>query len=81
MAAILSGMPAARAISLAGLAEQAGQQAGKLSGGQRQRLYFALAVCGDAELIFFDEPTVGMDVESRRGFLDSIREFARAAKE
>jgi ABC-2 type transport system ATP-binding protein len=69
-----------RAIALAGLGEQAGRQAGKLSGGQRQRLYFALAVCGDPEAIFFDEPTVGMDVESRRAFLDSIREFGREGK-
>ena len=73
-------MPAERAIALAGLQEQARRAAGKLSGGQRQRLYFALAVCGDPDLIFFDEPTVGMDVESRRGFLDSIREFAREGK-
>jgi ABC-2 type transport system ATP-binding protein len=73
-------MPPARAIALAGLDEQAGQQAGKLSGGQRQRLYFALAVCGDPHVIFFDEPTVGMDVESRRAFLASIREFGREGK-
>src|SRR5215831_17109710 len=73
-------MPPERAIALAGLEEQAKRASGKLSGGQRQRLYFALAVCGDPELIFFDEPTVGMDVESRRGFLDNIREFARAGK-
>jgi len=69
-----------RAIGLAGLDQQARRQAGKLSGGQRQRLYFALAVCGDPELIFFDEPTVGMDVESRRSFLDSIREFGREGR-
>ena len=69
-----------RAIALAGLEEQAKQQAGKLSGGQRQRLYFALAVCGDPEVIFFDEPTVGMDVEARRAFLHTIREFGREGK-
>jgi len=73
-------MPADRAIGLAGLDQQAKRQAGKLSGGQRQRLYFALAVCGDPEVIFFDEPTVGMDVESRRAFLDTIREFGREGK-
>jgi ABC-2 type transport system ATP-binding protein len=69
-------MPAERAIAMAGLQEQARQQAQKLSGGQRQRLYFALAVCGDPEVIFLDEPTVGMDVEARRAFLQSIRAFA-----
>ena len=73
-------LPAERAIALAGLEEQARQQSGRLSGGQRQRLYFALAVCGDPELIFFDEPTVGLDVESRRAFLASIREFGREGK-
>lgn len=73
-------MPVDRAIGLAGLEPQSTQQAGKLSGGQRQRLYFALAVCGDPEVIFFDEPTVGMDVESRRLFLNSIRDFSRQGK-
>jgi ABC-2 type transport system ATP-binding protein len=73
-------MPAQRAIEMAGLEEQARTQAQKLSGGQRQRLYFALAVCGDPEVIFLDEPTVGMDVEARRAFLGSIRAFAEAGK-
>ncbi|MDQ6742746.1 MAG: ABC transporter ATP-binding protein [Candidatus Dormibacteraeota bacterium] len=73
-------MPTQRAIEMAGLEEQARQRAQKLSGGQRQRLYFALAVCGDPELIFLDEPTVGMDVEARRAFLSSIRAFAGAGK-
>src|SRR2546421_1680434 len=73
-------MPAERAIALAGLQEQAGQAAGKLSGGQRQRLYYALAVCGDPEVLFLDEPTVGMDVEARRAFLEAIREFAASGK-
>ena len=68
-------LPAARAIALAGLESVAGQAAAKLSGGQRQRLYFALAVCGDPELLFLDEPTVGMDVEGRRAFLNAIREL------
>ncbi|MBJ7601000.1 MAG: multidrug ABC transporter ATP-binding protein [Candidatus Nephthysia bennettiae] len=73
-------MPAQRAIEMAGLEEQASKQAQKLSGGQRQRLYFALAVCGDPEVIFLDEPTVGMDVEARRAFLGSIRAFAGEGK-
>jgi len=41
---------------------------GKLSGGQRQRVLFALALCGDPDLMFLDEPTVGLDVEARRAF-------------
>jgi len=73
-------MPAERAIALAGLEEQARVQASKLSGGQRQRLYYALAVCGDPEVLFLDEPTVGMDVESRRAFLDGIQAFAAEGK-
>ena len=73
-------MPAERAIRLAGLEEQARVQASKLSGGQRQRLYYALAVCGDPEVLFLDEPTVGMDVESRRAFLAGIRGFVSGGK-
>jgi ABC-2 type transport system ATP-binding protein len=65
---------------MAGLEEKANALVKELSGGQRQRLYFALAICGDPELIFFDEPTVGMDVESRRVFGDTIRDFARLGK-
>ncbi len=73
-------MPAARAIAMAGLQEQVRIQSSKLSGGQRQRLYFALAVCGDPDVVFLDEPTVGMDVEARRAFLAGIRDFAAAGK-
>ncbi len=73
-------MPVQRAVAMAGLTEQARVQASKLSGGQRQRLYFALAVCGDPEIVFLDEPTVGMDVEARRAFLSTIREFSADGK-
>jgi ABC-2 type transport system ATP-binding protein len=53
---------------------------GKLSGGQKQRTLFALALCGNPDLIFLDEPTVGMDIESRRGLWDQIRALAAAGK-
>ena len=52
----------------------------KLSGGQRQRLLFALALCGDPEIIFLDEPTVGMDIEARRGLWEQIRSLAARGK-
>ena len=53
-------------IALVGLAEQAGVEATKLSGGQRRRLDVALALVGDPELIFLDEPTTGFDPAARR---------------
>jgi ABC-2 type transport system ATP-binding protein len=69
-----------RAISMAGLEEKANALVKQLSGGQRQRLYFALAVCGDPEVLFLDEPTVGMDVEGRRSFIERIAEFANMGR-
>ena len=69
-----------RAIAMAGLQEKANALVKQLSGGQRQRLYFALAVCGDPEVLFLDEPTVGMDVEGRRSFIERIAEFANLGR-
>ena len=68
------------ALDAAGLREKAGSKVGNLSGGERQRLYFALCVVGDPELLFLDEPTVGLDVESRRRFWERIREMHRRGK-
>ena len=53
-------------IALVGLEERAGAEATKLSGGQRRRLDVALALIGDPELIFLDEPTTGFDPAARR---------------
>jgi ABC-2 type transport system ATP-binding protein len=53
---------------------------GQLSGGQRQRVLFALALCGNPDLIFLDEPTVGMDIEARRGLWAEIRVLAAMGK-
>ncbi len=69
-----------RAIAMAGLEEKTKALVKELSGGQRQRLYFALAVCGDPEVLFLDEPTVGMDVEGRRSFIERIAEFIQMGR-
>lgn len=68
--------PLAELLDQAGLTEVAGQRASKLSGGQSRRVHFALALAGDPELLFLDEPTVGLDVEGRRDFWGSMRRIA-----
>ncbi|WP_067621214.1 ABC transporter ATP-binding protein [Alicyclobacillus acidiphilus] len=70
-------LDAERLLAMAGLESEARKEAVKLSGGQQRRLQFALAMAGNPKLLFLDEPTTGMDVTSRRGFWDSLREFAR----
>ncbi len=73
-------LPRDEVVKLVGLEEKANSLVRDLSGGQTQRLYFALAICGDPEVLFLDEPTVGMDVEGRRVFMRAIRDFAAAGK-
>jgi ABC-2 type transport system ATP-binding protein len=53
---------------------------GQLSGGQKQRVLFALAICGNPDLIFLDEPTVGMDIEARRALWQQIRSLSAQGK-
>jgi ABC-2 type transport system ATP-binding protein len=69
--------PAPRAVDevleLAGLREAAAQRARVLSGGQRRRLDFALALIGDPELVFLDEPTTGFDPAARRAAWEVVR--------
>jgi ABC-2 type transport system ATP-binding protein len=57
------------------LEEKAGARVGKLSGGQRQRLAVACALVGDPDLLLLDEPTTGLDPQSRRQLWDLIRAF------
>ncbi len=59
-------------LGLVGLQEQADVRSRKLSGGQLRRLDFALALVGDPELIFLDEPTTGFDPEARRSAWETI---------
>ena len=69
--------PAPRAVeevlALVGLSRQADVRSRKLSGGQLRRLDLALALVGDPELMFLDEPTTGFDPEARRDAWDTVR--------
>ncbi|WP_295128077.1 ABC transporter ATP-binding protein [uncultured Leifsonia sp.] len=65
----------AEALERARCTEIAKQRVAKLSGGQMQRARFAVAVVSNPDLLFLDEPTAAMDVEARRTFWTSMREF------
>ena len=67
-------------IALVGLTGQAGALGTRLSGGQRRRLDFALALIGDPELIFLDEPTTGFDPSARRAAWEVIAGLRQLAK-
>ena len=67
-------------IALTRIGDLAERRTNKLSGGQTQRLRFAVGLIANPELLILDEPTVGMDVESRRQFWLTMREFAARGK-
>jgi ABC-2 type transport system ATP-binding protein len=73
-------LTAAEVLSAAGLEKLSDRKFGDLSGGQKQRVLFALAICGDPDLIFLDEPTVGLDVEARRLLWEEIRHLVSRGK-
>jgi len=67
-------------VERAGIGPLLGRQTQRLSGGQAQRVRFAIAIAGDPELVFLDEPTAAMDVESRRSFWRILREFGEEGR-
>jgi len=73
-------LPAAEVMRIAKIEGIADKMFGKLSGGQKQRALFGLALCGNPDLVFLDEPTVGMDIESRRALWDEIRALSAGGK-
>jgi ABC-2 type transport system ATP-binding protein len=75
-----STMPYADIVHAAGLEGIEATMFGQLSGGQKQRVLFALALAGDPDLIFLDEPTVGMDIKARRGMWATVRSLAARGK-
>jgi len=76
----LNPMPTSQVLAASGLQQLSDRKFGELSGGQRQRVLFALALCGNPDLLFLDEPTVGLDVEARRMLWDEIRQLVRRGK-
>ncbi len=73
-------LPLAAVIAAAGLGGLERRLYGELSGGQQRRVLFAIALCGDPELLFFDEPSTGLDVETRRGLWATLRELTIAGR-
>jgi ABC-2 type transport system ATP-binding protein len=70
-----TGLTPDEAIASVSLQEKARSYVEKLSGGQKQRLAVACALVGEPELLFLDEPTTGLDPQSRRELWDVIRRF------
>ena len=67
-------------IDMVGLGEKADTRSAQLSGGQRRRLDLALALVGDPELVFLDEPTTGFDPAARRTAWNALRRLKELGK-
>jgi ABC-2 type transport system ATP-binding protein len=67
-------------LAIAGIENLRERKFGELSGGQKQRVLFALAICGNPDLLFLDEPTVGLDVEARHLLWNEIRQLLTLGK-
>src|SRR6202046_4890571 len=73
-------LPIAETMAIAGLTEIKDRRFGELSGGQKQRVLFGIAICGNPDLLFLDEPTGGLDVEARRLMWAQIRTLIARGK-
>ncbi len=73
-------LPVDTVLAAAGLLEHRRKRVAQLSGGLRQRLSFAVAMCGDPELLYLDEPTAALDVEARLAFWAQVRGFASSGR-
>lgn len=69
-----------QALERAGIASLANRRFGELSGGQQQRVLFALALCGDPDLLVLDEPTNALDVEARRLLWRAVRGYVSGGR-
>jgi ABC-2 type transport system ATP-binding protein len=67
-------------VERAGIGPLLSRQTQRLSGGQAQRVRFAIAIAGDPDLVFLDEPTAAMDVAGRRSFWQMIRQFGHEGR-
>jgi ABC-2 type transport system ATP-binding protein len=73
-------LPMAELVETTGLTGLEKKQFKDLSGGQKQRMLFALALCGNPDLVFLDEPTLGMDIETRHNLWREVRALADRGK-
>jgi ABC-2 type transport system ATP-binding protein len=71
-----SPLPMASVVEAAGLHGLENRLFGTLSGGQQRRVLFGIALCGDPQLVFVDEPTTGLDAEVRRTLWATLRTLA-----
>ena len=73
-------LPVASVVEAAGLHGLEDRLFGTMSGGQQRRVLFGIALCGDPQLVFVDEPTTGLDAEVRRALWATLRSLAAAGR-